>query len=224
MKTIGTRAQVWHGTCKKTSGGLVKSDLMMNKHGRIVSKAKHATAKKEKRLLKYGFGTQKGKFGAVKMGSRKNMKRSKKMRGGSDGPITPANINDSYLLGIDGQGVTNYGNDSNSVQFAAGMAGGRRRKMRHMKGGYNLYQLNPADVSSTDITGFGASSNSNMMGNGIDGQGATNYGMDSNDVQFAAGMAGGRRRKRGGMKYMGRALSGGYSSMQMGSNLGTTAA
>jgi hypothetical protein len=63
-----------------------------------------------------------------------------------------------------------------------------------------------------------------MMGNGIDGQGATNYGMDSNDVQFAAGMAGGRRRKRGGMKYMGRALSGGYSSMQMGSNLGTTAA
>ena len=35
---IGTRAQVWHGTCKKTAGGLTKSHLMMNKHGRIVSR------------------------------------------------------------------------------------------------------------------------------------------------------------------------------------------
>ena len=46
IHTIGSRAQVWHGTAKKTSGGLLKSDLMMNKAGRIVSKAKHFTAKK----------------------------------------------------------------------------------------------------------------------------------------------------------------------------------
>jgi hypothetical protein len=61
QQTIGTRAQVWHGTAYKTSGGLCKADLMQNSAGRIVSKAKHATAKKEMRLLKHGYGTQKGK-------------------------------------------------------------------------------------------------------------------------------------------------------------------
>jgi len=38
----GSRAQVWHGTACKTSGGLMKKDLMQNKSGRIVSKEKHA--------------------------------------------------------------------------------------------------------------------------------------------------------------------------------------
>ena len=50
-QTIGSRRQVWNGTAKKTSGGLTKSDLMMS-HGRIVSKSKHFSAKKEMRLLK----------------------------------------------------------------------------------------------------------------------------------------------------------------------------
>jgi hypothetical protein len=62
----GSRAQVWHGTAYKTSGGLTKSQLIMNKHGRIVSSAKHRTAKKEKRLEKAGYFTKKGKFGSVK--------------------------------------------------------------------------------------------------------------------------------------------------------------
>jgi hypothetical protein len=62
----GSRAQVWHGTAHQTPGGLSKSDLLMNKHGRIVSKKKHATAKKEKRLVKAGFLTKKGSFGYVK--------------------------------------------------------------------------------------------------------------------------------------------------------------
>ena len=31
----GSRAQVWHGTAFKTSGGLKKTDLMQNKAGRI---------------------------------------------------------------------------------------------------------------------------------------------------------------------------------------------
>ena len=57
IHTVGTRAQVWHGTSKKTSGGLSKSDLMMNKAGRIVSRAKHNSAKKEMRLVKAGYGT-----------------------------------------------------------------------------------------------------------------------------------------------------------------------
>jgi len=74
---IGSRAQVWHETAYKTSGELKKSDLMQNKSGRIVSKSKHNTAKKENRLVKAGYGTKKGKFGFVKLSSRKSS------RGGS---------------------------------------------------------------------------------------------------------------------------------------------
>ena len=47
------------------------------RHGRIVSKAKHATAKREKRLVKAGFGTKKGKFGFVKL-NKTSSRRSKK--------------------------------------------------------------------------------------------------------------------------------------------------
>ena len=53
-QTIGSRRQVWNGTAKRTSGGLSKSDLMMS-HGRIVSKSKHFSAKKEMLLLKHGY-------------------------------------------------------------------------------------------------------------------------------------------------------------------------
>jgi hypothetical protein len=69
-QTVGTRAQVFHGTAKHTSGGLEKHDLMQNKSGRIVSRRKHNTAKREMRLVKHGFGTKKGKFGFVKMGKK----------------------------------------------------------------------------------------------------------------------------------------------------------
>ena len=62
MKTIGSRAEVWHGTAKKTSGGLLKKDLKKNKRGRIVSKKMSNRAKKDKRLEKAGYKTKKGKF------------------------------------------------------------------------------------------------------------------------------------------------------------------
>jgi len=81
---IGSRAQVWHGTAHKTSGGLTKKDLMQNKAGRIVSRAKHSSSKKEMRLVKAGYGTKKGKFGFVKLGH--GTKKSKKMRGGTTKP------------------------------------------------------------------------------------------------------------------------------------------
>ena len=77
---IGTRAQVWHGTAYKTSGGLTHSHLMKNKSGRIVSRSKHLSAKKEKRLVKAGFLTKKGHFGFIKKGS-------KKMRGGTGNAV-----------------------------------------------------------------------------------------------------------------------------------------
>ena len=116
--TIGTRAQVWHGTAKKTSGGLTKSALMMNKHGRIVSRKKHETAKREKRLVKAGYVTKKGHFGFIKKGTkgrkgRKGRKGSRKMKGGMvlGGPLAPLSYN--------GQGV---GTSGVNLQFMAGNA------------------------------------------------------------------------------------------------------
>ena len=75
----GSRAQVWHGTAHQTPGCLYKTNLMMNKHGRIVSKRKHTTAKKEKRLVKAGYLTKKGTFGFIKgvTHKRKHRKSSK---------------------------------------------------------------------------------------------------------------------------------------------------
>jgi hypothetical protein len=67
QKRIGSRAEVYHGNALKTSGGLMKSDLIQNKQGRIVSKKMSENAKRDKRLEKAGYTTQKGKFGAVKM-------------------------------------------------------------------------------------------------------------------------------------------------------------
>ena len=114
---IGSRAQVWHGTAKKTSGGLTKTHLMMNKHGRIVSRKKHFTAKKEKRLVKAGFLTKKGHFGFVKKGHhsrRRGSKGKRGMKGGMalGGPLSP----EMYA----GKGVGTSGVD---LQFVAGNAG-----------------------------------------------------------------------------------------------------
>ena len=75
-KGIGTRAQVWHGTACKTSGGLMKKNLFMNKNGRIVSRRKHDTAKREKRLEKHGYYARKGKFGWVKRTPRRSSRKS----------------------------------------------------------------------------------------------------------------------------------------------------
>lgn len=194
-RIIGTRAEVWHGTAKKTSGGLTKSDLMMNKHGRIVSKAKYHTAKKEMRLVKHGYTAKKGQFGFVKVGSKKHRKGSKKMRGGySMGGLNPASINSPDMMKM----VV----PQHFSTLDRALVGGKRRK-GHKKGmwGGMVYgsALAPADVSAGDITGS-APMGGMGMGMGIDGQGITNYGMSSNDVQFAAGQAGGKRRHKKTMR------------------------
>jgi len=77
---IGSRAQVWHGTAYKTSGGLTKGDLHMNKNGRVVSKKKHQTAKAEKRLEKAGYFTRKGKFGFVRKDGKTRRSKSRSRR------------------------------------------------------------------------------------------------------------------------------------------------
>ena len=79
---VGSRASVWHGVAYKTRGNLCKLNLVKNKWGRIVSKRKHLTAKREKRLVKHGFLAKKGSFGVVKTGKKhpKIGKRSSKRR------------------------------------------------------------------------------------------------------------------------------------------------
>jgi hypothetical protein len=63
LKATGTKAEVWHGTAKHTSGGLKKSDLMKTKRGRIVSKRKHAAGQKAiAKLRKMGYVAKKGTF------------------------------------------------------------------------------------------------------------------------------------------------------------------
>ena len=220
-QTIGTRAQVWHGTARKTSGGLTKSDLMQNKAGRIVSRAKHNTAKREMRLVKHGYGTKKGEFGFVKLGSRKRSHKKRKMRGGFHmpsmsmpkmsmpsmhkggsgmGSFAPADLNSSYMI-----------KDVVPQQFGPlerALAGGRSRnrnrnrsKSQQQRGGYYGNAFSPMDA----------------MGQGIDGQGT---GQGTAPATATASQAGGKRHKRGkrhrGM--MGGTGSRGYSQADLGSN------
>ena len=59
---VGSKAQVWHGSARHTSGGLTKKDLMKHK-GRIISRKKHALGKKAlKNLVKAGYKAKKGTF------------------------------------------------------------------------------------------------------------------------------------------------------------------
>ena len=100
----GSRAQVWHDTAYKTSGGLTKKNLVFL-NGRVKSKAKHISAKKENRLVKHGYVTKKGAFGNVKVGNKKSKtskkskknksSKSKRSKGGSiHYKLNPADVTD----------------------------------------------------------------------------------------------------------------------------------
>lgn len=85
MKNVGSRRQVMNGNALKTPGNLRKKDLKYNKQGRIVSKKRSARAKREKRLEKSGYVTEKGVFGSKFVGekkrsNKKSPKRSNKKR------------------------------------------------------------------------------------------------------------------------------------------------
>jgi hypothetical protein len=76
MMTVGSKAQVFHGTAKHTSGGLTKKDLVQNKHGRIVSRRKMMAGKKAlKFLTRKGYKARKGSFKLFKKHSRKGSRR-----------------------------------------------------------------------------------------------------------------------------------------------------
>jgi len=76
IKTTGTRVEVFRGKAKHTSGGLKKTDLVHNKNGKIVSKNASAAARKNNNLVKAGYTTEKGKFGAVYVGGEGSAKKS----------------------------------------------------------------------------------------------------------------------------------------------------
>lgn len=74
IPAVGSKAQVFHGTAKHTSGGLTKKDLVQNKHGRIVSRRKMMAGKKAlKYLTRKGYKAKKGSFKLFKKhsGSRR---------------------------------------------------------------------------------------------------------------------------------------------------------
>lgn len=76
IQTVGSKAQVYHGTAKHTPGGLTKKDLMKTKDGRVVSHKQHQAGKKAiKRLFSLGFKPQKGVF---KLFSAKKTKKGRK--------------------------------------------------------------------------------------------------------------------------------------------------
>jgi len=63
IPAVGSKLQVWNGSAKHTSGGLYRKDLMHTKHGRIVSRKKHALGRKSlKHLIKAGYKAKKGTF------------------------------------------------------------------------------------------------------------------------------------------------------------------
>ena len=71
MPAVGSHAQVYHGTARHTSGGLTKKDLVINKHGRIVSRKKMMQGKKAlKYLVRAGYKAKKGSFKLFHKGSR----------------------------------------------------------------------------------------------------------------------------------------------------------
>jgi hypothetical protein len=164
-QNIGTRAQVWHGNAKKTSGGLTKTHLMMNKHGRIVSRKKHTRAKRENRLVKAGFLTKKGHFGFVKKGSRK-------MRGGTGMGVGPGNPGNPQVAAMNGPMASNFAASPETIAkgLQAGSmnkSGGRTRQYRNrMRGGGNglNYALSP---SPFDGKGVGTSGNAVQIAAGM---------------------------------------------------------
>jgi len=79
----GSRRQVWNGTAYKTKYGLTKNGLVKNKSGRYVSRKKHISAKKEKRLEKHGYFAEKGRFGMVRRSSKQSTRKRARSVGGT---------------------------------------------------------------------------------------------------------------------------------------------
>ena len=91
IKTVGSYAEIWHGTASKSAGGLKKKDLMKTKQGRIISRKKHLQGKKSiKHLRSLGYIAKKGTFKLFRKSmahktAKKHGKRHTRRRGGAAG-------------------------------------------------------------------------------------------------------------------------------------------
>jgi hypothetical protein len=195
---IGTRAQVWHGTSYKTSGGLTKGDILQNKNGRIVSRSKHSSAKKENRLVRAGYGTQKGKFGFVKLNG-KSHKRSKKMRGGfGSGSNSNSNSNNS-----NSNNSNNSNNSSNNQPSASQLAMLKQMNSNSNNSNSNSNNSNSNSNSKFSMkggvgnSGSGSSSNSNNMAKMAIAQNQGNTNSSNSNSSLSSMRKGGRRRRKG---------------------------
>lgn len=94
MKTVGSKAEVYHESALRTSGGLKKKDLMKTKRGRIISRKKHAAGKKAiKHLRSLGYIAKKGTFKLMRksmVDGRRHKKgsRTTRKRGGAYGSLS----------------------------------------------------------------------------------------------------------------------------------------
>lgn len=159
---VGSRAQVMHGTAYKTTGELKKSDLVQNKHGRIVSKSKHNLNKNpcKNHLLLKGYTAKKGKFGYVKTSKPscgKTMGGTTDPSNAEAAPVTPTEsmggvvgVNNSMLAGT----AAPFNGGSRGRKRGGLFLGGRSRRghgkktrrTRRRRGGSGLRSpLSPAD-------------------------------------------------------------------------------
>jgi len=221
---VGSRAQVWHGTAYKTSGGLTKTNLIKNKSGRIVSKNKHIQSSKEKRLLQHGYGYKKGKFVLSK--------KSRKIKGGNteqlitettDSTLEKKPVSSSFfsslsnIMGRFTGGKSRKRRGGGVADNAALFNGGGRS--RRMRGGFasstSDLAENAAPVGKLQNGGRrskkrrGRKSRGGMYGQDVGGiaanAGSWKYGNDSgpNLNLLATNYSGGKRRSRKGRKMRG---------------------
>jgi hypothetical protein len=209
-----------HGTAYKTTGGLTKSDLVQNKHGRIVSKKKHHSEKRDGRLRKHGYTAKKGSFGAVRISSRGGT--SLKMgpmnvpvvsksameavnpknlpivqTGGYNSPSAAySNFNkpEAMIPGTFGQGTGIV----TPMQRANWAAAGGRSKKRH--GGFSHSSLSPAYVNSNNLINAPSQASSPMRAALM-----ASYG--------GSRRRGGKRRTRGGGSLAMTPLNQAYSGL-----------
>ena len=82
MKKVGSRAEVMHGSAERTGygkKGLKRGDLMYSKSsGKIVSRRMSRRAKRDKRLIRAGWKTKKGVFGAFHVSGKKRGTRRRR--------------------------------------------------------------------------------------------------------------------------------------------------
>ena len=158
--TQGSKAQVWHGTAKRTSGHLTKSHLMKNKRGHIVSIKQHKQGKKAiQHLFKLGFKPKSGTFKAFHKGH--------KMRGGVGNAV----------------GLGNLGAPLDRALLAGGS---RRRRSRRMRGGYSPLPPSTGGRRHSRRMRGGMAYGGPLSPLSYDGQGVGTSGVD---LQFVAGNA-----------------------------------